>query len=100
MKKHNSLDERKKELVNTGLCFTFDFIPEKKTSFKDYTFDFAMDTGAKAVMQKAFDVLNLVPIECERIERITKAIMALDYKNTAEACHIAEAIQYLTDNRC
>lgn len=95
MKKYNSLDERKKTLIDTGLCNIFDFIPEKITRFDNYTFDFAMDTEAKGLMKKAFECLNLVPSECERVERITKAIMLLDKVQTAEACHIAEAIQYL-----
>ena len=31
MKKNNALDFRKEKLVKTGLCYSYDFIPEKRT---------------------------------------------------------------------
>ena len=95
MKKHNQLDERKKELVNTGLCNTFDFIPEHKTIIENYTFEFDMDKEAKKILLLAHSHFGLKDIHLERIERITKAIMKLDNVESCDACHIAEAIQYL-----
>ena len=96
MKKHNSLDERKKELLSTGLCETFDFRPESKTQIDNYIFDFAMDSEAKDLMKLAHKQLCLVDSQLERAERIIKAIMKLDNKTVAEPCHVAEAIQYVT----
>ena len=96
MRKHNPLDERKKELMATGLCQLFDFRPESRTRIENYTFDFPADVEAIKLLRMATDNLSLVDSQLERIERITKAIMKDDNKTTAEACHIAEAVQYVT----
>lgn len=95
MKKHNALDERKKELCATGLCSSFDFVPECKTRIENYTFDFSMSDEALAVFKLAHEYFGFTDSHLERLERITKAILALDGKNTVEAYHIAEAIQYI-----
>lgn len=95
MQKNNSIEVRQKELINTGLCNTFDFRLEKKTRIENYTFDFAMDCEAKNLLVLAVKQLNLVDSQLERLERITKAVMKIEEKTIAEACHIAEAIQYV-----
>lgn len=95
MKKNNSIEYRQAELLKTGLCNQFDFRPEKKTRIENYTFDFAMDNEAKNLLHMAVKELSLVDAQIERLERITKAIMAIDDKTIAEAYHIAEAVQYV-----
>ena len=95
MKKNIPLEMRKKELIATGLCNTFDFIPETKTSIENYTFDFQSDTEAKSLLKLAHKQLSLVDSQLERLERITKAILKLENKTVAEPCHIAEAVQYV-----
>ena len=95
MRKINPLDERKRDLSSTGLCNLLDFKPEKKTALEFYIFDFSMDTEAKEMLKMGYKHFEFVYSELERLERITKAIMALDKKTVAEACHIAEAIQYI-----
>ena len=95
MKKNNSLENRKLDLVSTGLCSKYDFISETKTKIENYTFDFAMDNEAQNILRMAVKELDLVDSQLERIERICKAVMKLDDKEVAEPCHIAEAIQYV-----
>lgn len=95
MKKNNSIEARQKELLTTGLCNTFDFRPEKTTRIENYTFDFAMDAEAKNLLNMAVKQLGLVDSQLERLERITMAVMKLELKTVAEACHIAEAVQYV-----
>lgn len=95
MRKINCIDERKKELANTGLCSIYDFRPEKKTRFEFYTFDFPMDDEAKRFLKLAHKDLSLVDGQLERIERIVKAIIKIDNKTIAEYYHVAEAIQYV-----
>lgn len=95
MKKNNSIEARQKELAETGLCKTLDFKPENKTRIENYTFDFAMDKEARRLLEMAHRELSLVDGQLERIERITQAIMRVENKTTAEACHIAEAVQYV-----
>ena len=96
MKKNNSIEYRQAELLSTGLCNQFDFKPEKKTRIENYTFDFPADDEAKRLLHTAAKELSLVDAQLERLERITKAIMMIDNKTIAEACHIAEAVQYVT----
>lgn len=97
MKVNHPLEQRKKELAETGLCSIFDFTPEKNTKLEFYTFDFAMDSEAKQLLKMAYNQLSLVNSQLERIERITKAILKVENKKIAEAYHIAEAVQYVTD---
>lgn len=95
MNKNNGIEARQKELLSTGLCNKLDFRPESKTHFEFYTFDFDMDKEAKNLLRHAHSILKLVDGQLERIERITKAIMKLENKKIAEACHVAEAVQYV-----
>lgn len=95
MNKNNGIAARQQELLKTGLCNTFDFRPESKTRIENYTFDFPMDSDARKLLNMAAKELSLVDSQLERIERIAKSVMLLDNKKTAEACHIAEAVQYV-----
>jgi hypothetical protein len=95
MQTNNTIDKRKEELIKTGLCEITDFRPETKTHFDFYTFNFRMDQEAKNLLKKAHEVLGLENVHLERIERITQAIIKVHGETSAEACHIAEAIQYV-----
>ena len=95
MKKKNYIEERKQDLIKTGLCETFDFIPQRFTKFENYTFDFATGETGKELLRMAIKELNLNDAQLERLERITKAILKFEGSTTAEACHIAEAVQYV-----
>ena len=97
MEKNNSIEERQKELLATGLCNTFDFRPESRTRIENYTFDFPVDHEGRRLLNHAVTTLELVDAQLERLERIVKAILKLGHKTTAESCHIAEAVQYVAD---
>lgn len=93
--KKNYLLERIESLVNTGACNKEDFNScVTRSKFEDFTFDFEIEKMGKDLLRKAYECLKLSQCQLERIERITKAVMQLDKKTIAEACHIAEAIQY------
>jgi predicted ATPase with chaperone activity len=93
MKRNNPIESRHDELIKTGLCNDTDFTPEKFTRIEFYTFDFPMSKEARDLLEKAVKVLKVADNQLERLERITKAILKIEGVTTAEACHIAEAIQ-------
>jgi hypothetical protein len=52
------------------------------------------DVGTKSLLKNAIEKLDLSLLQIDLIEKISVVIAQMDFSNTVNACHVAEAIQY------
>jgi predicted ATPase with chaperone activity len=98
--KEKGLHNRINEIISTGKASAFDFDAcYIRTRFEDFVFDFEIDAQGKKLLAMAYKELFLSEAQLARIERICAGIMALAGVRVANACHIAEAIQYVSGTK-
>jgi len=96
LKQTTSIIARQNELIKTGLCKKLDFNYQSKIKVEGFTFDFLMSREGQDLLKMAIRELDLTDNQLERLERIVKAMLLMENVKQAEACHIAEAVQYVT----
>lgn len=96
--KEKPIEGRIRELVATGKCVPADFATYgSPTRFDDYVFDYRLTPDAIGILRAVCRQFPITPYGMEKIDRITKAVMALDNATDCEAQHIAEAIGYISE---
>lgn len=64
-------------------------------NFERMTWEVEFDREAKNLLKCAIKELNFSEKELNDFENILKGIIKIENVNVAEACHVAEAIQYV-----
>jgi hypothetical protein len=96
--KAKPIEGRIRELIATGKCKPADFATYgSATRFEDYVFDYHLTPDAIGILKALFRCFPVTPYCMEKIDRITKAVMALDNATDCEAQHIGEAIGYISE---